>query len=100
MLGNETQTIWGKSILYSSAIPLSLHIGCRNIITIGWDLGTGKHFYPKEYGDVDVKYTEEAISTTPQLYEWCKNNNINLKILSKSNPADSRIERLKTIQDI
>ena len=100
MLGKETQTIWGKTILYSSAIPLALHIGCRSIVTIGWDLGTGTHFYPKESGDVDVKYTEEAITTTPQLYDWCKNNNIDFKILSKTNPADSRIERLNTVKDI
>jgi len=100
MMGEKCESIWGKSIMYSTAIPLALHIGCRDIVTIGWDLGTGEHFYEKEYGDVDVKYTQEAIDNTPELYDWCVENNINLRILSNKNPADSRIERIKTIMDI
>ena len=100
MLSNETQTMWGKTLLYSSAIPMALHIGCRSIVTMGWDIGTGIHFYPKEFGDVDEYYTNEAITTTPQLYDWCKKTNINFRILSKLNPADSRIERLESIRDI
>tara|TARA_Y100000593_G_C4301970_1_gene333823 strand:+ start:144 stop:905 length:762 start_codon:yes stop_codon:yes gene_type:complete len=100
MLGEKCESIWGKSIMYSSAIPLALHIGCRDIITIGWDLGTGEHFYKKEYGDVDVKYTQEAIDNTPELYDWCKNNDIDFKILSSTNPADKRFERLETIMEI
>jgi hypothetical protein len=106
MLSKETQTMWGKTLLYSSAIPIALHIGCRSIVTMGWDLGTGVHFYPDNSSwsaianKPDVKYTNEAVETTPQLYEWCKNNNINFRILSNVNPADDRIERLKSIQDI
>jgi hypothetical protein len=106
MLGRETQTMWGKTLLYSSAIPMALHIGCRSIVTMGWDIGTGSHFYPDDSSwsaianKPDTKYTNEAVETTPQLYEWCKDNNINFRILSDLNPADSRIERLKSIQEI
>lgn len=106
MLSNETQTMWGKTLLYSSAIPMALHIGCRSIVTMGWDLGTGVHFYPDNSSwsaianKPDVKYTNEAVDTTPQLYDWCKTNNINFRILSDISPADDRFERLKSIQDI
>lgn len=106
MLGNETQTMWGKTILYSTAIPVALHIGCRDIITIGWDIGTGSHFYSGKDSisniadKPNIKETDEAIRTTPQLYDWCKTNNVNLKILSSTNPADNRFERLKSINDI
>ncbi len=106
MLGNEAQTMWGKTILYSTAIPVALHIGCRNIITVGWDIGTGSHFYSGKdpvstiADKPNIKETDEAIKTTPQLYDWCKNNNINIKILSSTNPADNRFERLNSINDI
>ena len=37
LLGKEYKTIWGTPILYSTAIPLALHIGCRDFIIMGWD---------------------------------------------------------------
>ena len=100
MLGEKCESVWGKSIIYSTAIPLALHIGCRDIVTIGWDLGIDGHFYEKNPNSGDAKYTQEAIDNTPELYDWFVENNINFRILSDKNPADNRIERIKTIMEI
>ena len=106
MLQNETKSIWGKSILYSSIIPFLLHIGCKDIITIGWDTKINKekaHFFKDDNfkmqpGDYDFEL--EWVKSTYKLYDWCKENNVNIKIISDLNPCDERFERLKSIKDI
>ena len=30
---------WGPGIMYEMAIPLAIHLGCKKIVTIGWDIG-------------------------------------------------------------
>jgi len=100
MLGSETKTWWGTSILYEQAIPMALLLGCKDITTIGWDLGTGTHSYSHKESSFKVdqaqsQYAQDSINTTPQLYDWCEKNNINLKICSSTNPADSRFKRTK-----
>ena len=101
--------LWGKSIVYEQAIPMALHLGCNKIITIGWDIGNPKlganqgHSYtesemkpiPSDPDDI-----QEAIDSTVELYDWCEKNNISFKILSDTNPADSRFERVESILDI
>lgn len=98
MLGKETQSWWGTSIMYEQAIPMALHIGCREIITVGWDMGTGAHSYSHEQdykiNNPEVQYTLDSIQTTSKLFDWCTNNNIQIKIASATNPADSRFERI------
>lgn len=103
LLQNETKTWWGTSILYEQAIPLSLLIGCTEIITIGWDLSTGVHSYSEK--DVSFKInsseesrTKDSVNTTPQLYDWLKVHNITFKICSTTNPADKRFERILPCQ--
>ena len=106
MLQNETKSKWGKSILYSSVIPFLLHIGCKDIITIGWDTKINKekaHFFKDDNfkmqpGDYDFEL--EWVKSTYKLYDWCKKNKINIKIISDLNPCDERFERLKSIKDI
>jgi len=103
MLQKEPKTWWGTSILYEQAIPMALLIGCTEIVTIGWDLGTGAHSYKEDkvkfkVDSADVKRTQDSINTTPQLYDWLVQNNINLKICSFSNPADKRFKRIQPWQ--
>ena len=103
MLGTETKTWWGTSILYEQAIPMALLLGCGDIVTIGWDLGTGVHSYSEDevtfkVDKSDIKKTEDSIRTTPELYEWCKKNSINIEICSKSNPADKRFKRIEVCE--
>ena len=125
---NETQTIqalrnydvfwdletkmempWGKSIFYEQAIPLALHLGCKDIVTIGWDIGDPKlgtnqgHSYSYDKLNpipANIKDIQEAIDSTKELYDWCNKNNINIKILSDKNPADSRFKRINSLKEI
>ena len=103
MLGEETQTWWGTSILYEQAIPMALLLGCTELITIGWDLGTGAHSYddnlvPFKVNSAEEQKTQDSIDTTPELYDWFAKNNISLKICSSTNPADKRFERIEPWQ--
>ena len=103
MLGEETQTWWGTSILYEQAIPMALLLGCTELITIGWDLGTGAHSYnddlvPFKVNSAEEQKTQDSIDTTPEFYDWFTKNNISLKICSSTNPADERFERIEAWQ--
>jgi hypothetical protein len=105
MLQNEPQSWWGTSILFEQAIPMALLIGCKKIITIGWDLTTGQHSYDHNKTSFEVMSGEEektldSIKGTVSLYEWCLKNNIELNILSKINAADSRFKRLNDINEL
>ena len=30
---------WGPGLMYEMAIPLAMFLGCKEIITVGWDIG-------------------------------------------------------------
>lgn len=103
MLSNEPRTWWGTSILYEQAIPMALLLGCTEIVTIGWDLGTGDHSYDDsqvifKVNRPEEKYTQDSIKTTKELYDWLQNHNLNLRIISDTNPADDRFERITPCQ--
>ena len=103
MLSQEPQTWWGTSIMYEQAIPMALLIGCKEIITIGWDLGTGAHSYNDDTVSFKVnspeeQKTEDSVKTTPQLYDWLTDKGFTLKICSSTNPADKRFERIEPWQ--
>ena len=103
MLQEQPHTWWGTSILFEQAIPMALLIGCERIVTVGWDLSTGTHSY--DYKKVDFtpnaaenKYTNDSIYSTKGLYDWINIHNLELQIVSHSNPADERFERINICQ--
>lgn len=103
MLQSEPKSWWGTSILYEQAIPMALLLGCKELITVGWDLGTGTHSYSEKnvkykVDKAQVRYTQDSINTTPELYNWLKVHKLNLKICSDTNPADRRFERIEPCQ--
>ena len=103
MLSSEPQTWWGTSIMYEQAIPMALLVGCKEIVTIGWDLSTGVHSYDKDkvnfkVDEAQIQYTKDSVKSTPALYDWLSSNNINLKICSKYNTADERFQRIEPWQ--
>tara|TARA_B100001113_G_C21118990_1_gene626557 strand:+ start:2834 stop:3637 length:804 start_codon:yes stop_codon:yes gene_type:complete len=114
MLGNEYRTLWGTPILYSTAIPLGLHLGCNNFIIFGWDTHnfnkhkSGEmHLYHNTNtglsftGNKDGKQEEmEVIESSYKLYDWCQESNINMKIASDVSPIDERFERITKLEDI
>ena len=108
-LGEKTQLYWGKSILYSTVFPLVLHLGCKDIITIGWDFKSSntlkeksEHFYDtnKNINEFNSKDDIEMIESTSKLYDWCINKGVTIKILSDVNPCEKRFTRIKSINDI
>ena len=108
-LGKNYETWWGTSITYSTAIPLALHIGCRDIAIVAWDLKltpeSANHFYKDEKQDfktvpIDIQEELEVIESTKKLYDWFKNLGIRIRVLSKVSPIDERIERINSIEDI
>ena len=108
-LGPDLEMRWGRSILYEQAIPLALYMGCKDIFTIGWDIGNPKlgsnqgHAY--SYNDMkpidsDPDDIQEAIDSTKELYDWFTKHNINFRILSDTNPADKRFKRMKSLENV
>ena len=105
MLQSIPETWWGTSILFEQAIPMALLIGCTEIYTIGWDMTTGQHSYNHKEVEFtpmsgEEQKTLDSIKGTTSLYDWCKNKNIKINILSEINKADSRFKRLKLIEKI
>jgi len=105
MLQDTPESWWGTSILFEQAIPMALLIGCKKIVTIGWDITTGTHSYKHDTVSYSVMSGEEektldSIKGTTSLYNWCVKNDIEINILSDVNTADSRFKRLTSINDI
>jgi len=114
-LYSEGKIIWGPGIMYESGFPLAMHLGAKEIVTIGWDIGDLSKFEKKpgfKLGDDDwVKehaeslykthagagpdYTElkQTIDCTKEMYDYFLEKGIKVRILSNSNPADKRFER-------
>ena len=108
-LGKEYKSWWGTSITYSTAIPLALHIGCRDIVVVAWDLKltpeTANHFYKDEKQNfktvpIDIQEELEVIESTKKLYDWFNDLDIRIRVLSSVSPIDERIERINSIKDI
>ncbi len=99
LLGSRCEVTWGPGMFYEMMIPLCLHLGVKNIVTIGWDLKVTdehKHFYTDKMDcKPQIGELEQAVNSTKTFYEWCNQNNINLKIISDINEVDSRFERIK-----
>jgi hypothetical protein len=106
---------WGPGLMYELAIPMALHLGCKEIVTIGWDVGDINvwkdtndenerhfldHYYPPETTLFD-KFSvdaEELILVTKsikQLNNYLNSIGVDFKIISDRNPADDSIKRVQ-----
>jgi len=104
-LGKDTEVMFGIGMMYELGIPLALHLGVKNIVTIGWDLGepsksttNWNHFYNLDIGKVTGPASGEIaqkIDSTDKLYEWLKNKKINLSILSDRSFVSKKFKRIK-----
>ena len=120
---SEGKAIWGPGIMYETGIPLALHLGAKEIVTIGWDIGDLSKFEAKDgykLGDdnwrkehaedlyaagvhagagPDYRELKETINCTKEMYDWFFEKGIKVRILSDINPADERFERI-TLRDL
>lgn len=90
----------GPGIMLETVIHFAVHLGVKNIKTLGWDLNShGCHFY--EEGKVDnkgceipwdIKANAEAV---PSIVEWLKTKGINLTTISKTSSLSETVERIE-----
>ena len=106
--GKNYEIRWGNGIMYEQAIPLGLYMGCKEFVTIGYDIGqpgvdTQKHAYDDtnmKLPKADDKKLMDYIRTTTQLYDWFQKEGVNFRILSDTNPSDARFERINNLGEI
>tara|TARA_E500000318_G_scaffold45315_1_gene42793 strand:+ start:1404 stop:2195 length:792 start_codon:yes stop_codon:yes gene_type:complete len=115
---SKGKAIWGPGIMYETGIPLALHLGAKEIVTVGWDIGDLSKFEAKDgyklgddnwrkehaedlYADgvhagagPDYRELKETIACTKEMYDWFLEKGIKVRILSDINPADERFERI------
>jgi len=48
--------VWGPGIMYESGFPLALHLGCTDIVTVGWDIGDLTKYPSKNLMSVDENW--------------------------------------------
>ncbi len=105
LLGKRCEVTWGKGLFYELVMPLLYHMGVKDIVTFGFDVHIGEyeHFYG-EKEEVNCfpqqDEMEQIVNASPHFYDWCVNNNINIKIFSHLNGLDKRFTRLDNIKDI
>ena len=119
-LYSNSQAVWGPGIMYESAFPMAVHMGCKRIVTIGWDIGDISRYdtsnllsydndwlqqhavslYKTDTGSgPEYEELKNTIECTNKMYDWFTNNNIEVQILSNTNPADERFKRI-TINEL
>lgn len=113
---SEGKIIWGPGIMYESGFGLAVHLGAKEIVTIGWDIGDLSKFekvkgfklgdddWVKEHADSlykthagsgpDYEELKETIDSTAEMYDYFLDKGIKIRILSDRNPGDKRFERI------
>jgi hypothetical protein len=119
-INNSMSRPWGPGTMYEIGIPLALYLGCKKIVTIGWDLfgnclsdelkddeiNPPEYHYNKENSIIpqtntvpNKKEVLKVIDCTKALYEWLNSKNVELLIVDplEINPAYKEIKRIKSI---
>lgn len=116
----DGKAIWGPGIMYETGFPLALHLGCKKIVTIGWDIGDLSK-YPSTHRDAvdqnwqaqhaeslykvnvgggpEYEELKNTVECTTEMYGWLQKQGVEVSILSDINPADSRFKRI-TLDDL
>ena len=112
------QQPWGPGIMYEMALPLALYLGCKKIVTIGWDIGdlssfengteddTQRVFQEHFYGDEHEKIVYAKTSMGPReiksvakatkgIYYWLKEQGVEWEMVSDTNPGYEGIPRIE-----
>lgn len=105
----------GPGIMYEIPFYLALHLGCKKITVLGWDLnykmppliGNGPKYEVVEnshfYGSSNhtnrhiakiVNENDDIVASTPILYHWLKSLGIELFIMSNQSRVDKIVPRL------
>jgi hypothetical protein len=110
---------WGPGLMYELAIPMALHLGCKEIVTIGWDIGDinlwknpndeeerhfVEHFYSPETPmydkfKMDAEEVKLITKSVSDMNAYLNSQGVSFKIVSDRNPADLSVPRIN-LEDI
>ena len=109
MMETHTEVKFGIGMMYEMGIPLSLLLGCKKMVVIGWDLGnpdsapsTWNHFHNEKVNKItgpEDGEISQLIKSTDSLHDWFMEKGIDLKIISDNSFISSKFERIK-VSDI
>ncbi len=109
---------WGPGIMYEMAIPLAIYLGCKKIVTVGWDIGDinsfengadddtqrvfQEHFYGDKHNEIVYAKTSmgpreisSVAKSTEGMYNWLKSQGIEWEMVSDRNPGYKGIKRIE-----
>lgn len=109
---------WGPGIMYEMAIPLAIYLGCKKIVTVGWDVGDinsfkngadddtqrvfQEHFYGDKHNEIVYAKTSmgpreisSVAKSTEGMYNWLKSQGIEWEMVSDRNPGYKGIKRIE-----
>ena len=105
---------FGPSLIFEMAIPIALHLGVNEIVTLGWDIGDiskfdnieSKEFFQEHFDNSSEKIVyaktpqtrlelETIINSTEFLNKWLIEKGVDFKIISDRNPSHESIERIE-----
>jgi hypothetical protein len=100
---NTIERPWGPGIMTEMVFYLAVHMGVKNIYTIGWDLekpGSTKsnHFYKdrsviRPADDMPKDEINNNINMSKHLNEWLKTKGINLYVANEGSYVHDSIPR-------
>jgi hypothetical protein len=75
-------------IMCELAIPLSIHLGIKNIYTVGWDLGKidKKFYYDTTRIDKDYPVERTELPYIPHIVKLLNKKNINIYKIKEISP--------------
>ena len=106
LLSNSLTRPCGPGIMLETVLFLTVHLGVKNIVGLGWDLTNDKvnedtyqHFYGNTQnlfnrGDVLDWEIEAGRESSKEVYYWLKELGINLQLVSDISTLYDGIERI------
>ena len=109
---------WAPGIMYEVCIPLAIYLGCKKIVTVGWDIGDinsfkngpsddtqrvfQDHFYGEQHNEIVYAKTSmgpreitSVAKSTKGMYYWLKDQGVDWEIVSDRNPGYEGIPRVE-----
>jgi hypothetical protein len=107
---------WGPGVVYELGIYLLVHLGVKEVVTLGWDLGELNVPYMKHYFEEEPPGSTKSdgilnkprirpfevsdiAESTRALYYWLRSQGIYLYVVSDRSLVDPVVPRISILQD-
>lgn len=113
LLSTNLDRPWGPGIMYETVLPFVIHTGIKEIYINGWDYTTKngllKHYYNEErakkvlvntgrnIGQMSDGEKDCFLKSTEFLYDFLKERDIQVKLISKCSEISPKFERKNDI---